>query len=419
MVVTVVVASVGSVGLLSIAEAVWSYVGWDDTAMHAVRLPVTLGFAAAMAVAFVFLNVRLAWRSRRQAADSQVLDDISAATSFCVGRSTGLHLIHSADYRVVQGLEAALPSLGLTLEESQSVVEAAAYLTCSPTNIDKNEGEIPPPSLRARQTAALSSSDKWHTVLNQAHRFANISCIAVLVAPLQGIPEEQRTSTHRWHHAAADVLTGKLAEHGYTVARTSSAVANGTVVSRREIADMPLTEVRDRLATAIMFISDVALGMYPSRDADRHLLAELSEWLGRGRLSAYQRQVTLETMRQILYTRNNILSNTTASTWREYATCAPEQAAAEDTQIALTMGQYVAQGTYFLADVGRVGVQVLTPGAIRSPGRSWKAAKALTQFLHDHDEPCAPSSRETPSLVARMRADHTERRPLHHLHDVK
>lgn len=386
---TIVTAVIGSTGILSMVEAVWSNLGWDDAGIHAVRTLVTLGVAVVASSSFGFLKLRLSWRSRREA---RYGEDIPALTMVVRQRSDELHLQHSADYAAVRMTEEGSVTLGLSAEQIRAMVATTAYLTTSVANIDKNEGSAPPHTLHLLHgVGSPLNADKGQVEFEEARRFAAITRLAVEVAPLYAVSEAIRFSRPRWPRGAVRLLVSVLSDLGYPVVPTPPVEDEDTVCAQGDVFALSLRDLRAHMAAAVVFVGNISLTLFPSHASDQQMLAELADLLEASPLSGYHRQVALGTLQHILYMRNTIIGDVGESAWREYAARNPERAAEQDTQIALTMGRYVDHSTYFLADMGRVGIQVLrtltATGSSRHPSRM--AALLISEALHRHGEPCA------------------------------
>ncbi len=419
-------------GILTIAEAVMSNRGWDDNAIHAMRTPFAVGDVALSTVSIVFLTVVASLKARRGGAHLRERTDITDLTTYIAQLRASLHLERSADRAAVRDVYLRSMERGYWSEQLQAVVEATGQVTYDAGNIDTNEDDprvgLEPydPYLRTVQTVREGEDNPvWESSLRAARRLADGGRIALHLLPLDILPEIGRRRERGWRYDAIQLVASVLHAHvsGAVLcpvregssdwrgpadehparpdARERKLLARRADTSAQALSRVAsggaLRRLRADLAIPLVVVSDRSIASFPSEAADRVMLRDVYERVRSLGLSARRGQAALEAARYILYSRNTIVNGSLGRgrSWAQLWEQVRERAETEDVRIAATMWQYVTSNTYFLGDVGRICILVLTPRETSRGGRPkadrWHrtAAHAIADALCAHKHPSA------------------------------
>lgn len=432
-------------GMLTIAEAIASNRGWADNTIHAMEPPFAVGDIALSTVSIVFLTAVASWKARRQGAHPRERTDIMDLTTYIAQLRAPLHLERSADRAAVRDVYRLSMEHGYGPEQLQATVEAVGQVTYDPVNIGTNEDDprvgLEPydPYLRTTQTVREGEDNPvWEATVRAARRLADGGRIALHLLSPESLPEVGRRRERGWRcdairlaasvlrahepgsalflprdgggdcHEPVDVGPSRtdawerrpLARRGDTDAPAASRVASGGSLRR----------LRSDLVIPLMVMSDQSMASFPSERIDRAILRDVYERMHSLGLSSRRCQAALEAARYIMYSRNTIVygSLCQSRSWAQLWEQVRERAETEDVRIAATMWQYVTSGTYFLANVGRICIIVLTPSDTsmgeRPKADSWHRAAAQTiadvLCAHGHPSALAPTMGCTsPSMV--------------------
>jgi len=419
-------------GVLTIAEAIASNRGWDNSTIHAVRVPFTVGIIVLSTGATAFLTTVASWRARREGAHRRERTDITDLTIYAAQLRAPLHLERSADRTAVRAVYLLSMEHDYRAEQLQAAVEATGQATYDPRNIGVNEDDphvgLEPydPYLKTAQTVRAGEENPvWEATLRAARRLADGGHIALHLLDFESLPEIGRRRERGWRCDAIQLIASVL--RAYKTGAASSPLGEGGGNCGRPAGDGPprpaererrllarraethvqqaarvesgraLRRLRSDLVTPLLVMSDRSMGSFPSEHADRSMLRDVYERVRSLGLPPRRCQAALEAARYIIYSRNTIVDSSLGRgrSWAQLWEQVRERAETEDVRIAATMWQYVTSGTYFLADMGRICILVLTPSDTSRGGRpkadSWHraAAHAIADALRAHGHPSA------------------------------
>ena len=419
-------------GMLTIAEAVASNRGWDDNTIHALEPPFAVGDIALSTASIIFLTAVASWKARREGGHLRERADITDLITYIAQLRAPLHLERSADRAAVRDVHLLSMAHGYRSEQVQATVEATGQVTYNAGNIGANEDDphvgLEPydPYLRAAQTVREGEDNPvWESSLRAARRFADGGRIALHLLPLDILPEIERRRERGWRCDAIRLVASVLCAHESGTALFPSRDESGDchrpgderpsrtdaqdrrLLARRADTDVQATphvasgralrRLRSDLVIPLLVVSDRSIASFPSEPADRAMLRDVYRRVHALRLPSRRCQAALEAARYIIYSRNTITFGSLCwgRSWTQLWEQMRERAEMEDVRIAATMWQYVTSGTYFLADVGRICILVLTPSDTSRGGRpkadSWHraVAQAIADALCAHGHPSA------------------------------
>lgn len=419
-------------GILTIAEAIASNRGWDNSTIHAVRVPFTVGIIVLSTVATAFLTTVASWRARRKGAHRRERIDITDLTTYAAQLRAPLHLERSADRAAVRAVYLLSMEHGYRAEQLAAAVEATGQATYDPHNIGVNEDDprvgLEPydPYLKTAQTVREGEDNPvWEARLRAARCLADGGRIALHLLSPESLPEIGRRRERGWRRDAIQLVASILRADEPATAPTPLGEGGGDcdrpardglsraeererrLLTRRADTDAQdvtrvesggaLRRLRSDLVIPLLVMSDRSMASFPSACADRAMLHDVYRRVRSLGLPPRRCQAALEAARYIIYSRNAIVDGSLGRgrSWAQLWEQVRERAETEDVRIAATMWQYVTSGTYFLADVGRICIFVLTPSDTSRGGRpkadSWHraAAHAIADALRAHGHPSA------------------------------